>query len=330
MVQTSARLLRLLLLLQGRRFWSGADLAERLEVTHRTLRRDVDRLRTLGYPVDSTSGMAGGYRLGVGGELPPLLLDDDEAVAVSVALRTAAGGTVTGMEEPALRALTKLEQVLPSRLRDRVAGLHAFIVPLANTGPTVDLKMLSVVASACRDHERLLFEYRRHDGVAADRTVEPSGLVHTGRRWYLVAWDAMRDDWRTFRVDRIVPPVKTSARFAPRDPPDGDLAGYVARSVSSILAPIRARLILHAPLEELAERVSPAVGALRAVDAQRCELEMGSHSLDSLAAWIAYLGIDFEVLEPIELVAHLRGLAERLSRATLPSGAETAGEVASA
>jgi predicted DNA-binding transcriptional regulator YafY len=315
MLQTSARLLRLLSLLQARRSWSGAELAERLDVTGRTLRRDVDRLRSLGYPVDSTSGMAGGYRLGVGAKLPPLLLDDDEAVAVSVGLRTAAGGTVTGLEEAAVRALTKLEQVLPSRLRRRVAALHSFIVPLASTGPTVDLGMLSVMASACRDRERLTFEYRRRDGCAAERTVEPSGLVHTGRRWYLVAWDLARSDWRTFRIDRIEAKVKAGVRFAARDPPDGDLAAFVSRSVSIAPYPVRAKVILHAPIEVVAERVSPSAGLLEAIDAATCRLHTGSHSLDALAVWIALIGVDFEISEPLEVGDHLRRLAERLQRA---------------
>ncbi|MBV9947995.1 MAG: YafY family transcriptional regulator [Myxococcales bacterium] len=317
MLQTSARLLRLLSLLQARRFWSGPELAERLEVTGRTLRRDVDRLRNLGYPVDSTAGMAGGYRLGAGAALPPLLLDDDEAVAVSVGLRTAAGGTVTGMEEAALRALTKLEQVLPERLRRRVEALHAFIVPLASSGPTIDLQVLSLMASACRDHQQLRFIYRSRDGAASDRTVEPSGLVHTGRRWYLVAWDPARTDWRTFRVDRIQADVATGARFTPRPPPDGDLAAYVSRSVASIAYPFRARVVLHAPIEVVAERISPGAGLLGAIDERTCELHTGSHSLETLAAWISLIGVDFEVRDPPELVAYLAALASRFQRATL-------------
>ena len=203
MLQTSARLLRLLSLFQAQRYWAGAGLAERLEVTARTLRRDVDRLRSLGYPVNSTSGAAGGYQLGPGATLPPLLLDDDEAVAVAVGLRTAAGGTVAGIEEASLRALSKLEQVLPSRLSRRVAALYSFIVPLANAGPTVDAGTLSAIAAACRDHEELRFRYHSRDGSPSVRAVEPHRLVHTGRRWYLAAWDTDRNNWRTFRVDRI-------------------------------------------------------------------------------------------------------------------------------
>src|ERR1700688_2490239 len=203
MLNTSARLLRLLSLFQARRYWSGAELSERLEVTPRTVRRDVDRLRSLGYPVNSTSGAGGGYQLGAGATLPPLLLDDDEAVAVAVGLRTAASGTVSGIEEASVRALSKLEQVLPSRLSRRVSALHAFIVPLANPGPTVDAATLTAIAAACRDHEELRFGYHSRDGSPSVRAVEPHRLVHTGRRWYLAAWDTDRNYWRTFRVDPI-------------------------------------------------------------------------------------------------------------------------------
>jgi predicted DNA-binding transcriptional regulator YafY len=203
MLETSARLLELLALFQGRRSWSGPELCERAGVTARTLRRDVDRLRRLGYPVDSTSGSGGGYRLGAGATLPPLLLEDDEAVAVAVGLRTAASGTVTGIEEASLRALSKLQQVLPQRLHKRVAALHSFILPLDHKGPSVDAGVLSAIAGACREAETLRFVYRAQDGAQTRRHVEPHRLVHTGRRWYLAAWDRNRDDWRTFRIDRI-------------------------------------------------------------------------------------------------------------------------------
>jgi len=315
MIETSARLLRLLSLFQAQRYWSGADLAERLEVTPRTLRRDADRLRSLGYPVNSTSGAGGGYQLGAGATLPPLLLDDDEAVAVAVGLRTAASGTVTGMEEASLRALSKLEQVLPSRLRARVAALHAFILPLENTGPTVDAKTLSAIAGACRDCEKLRFGYRSRDGAASVREVEPHRLVHTGRRWYLAAWDISRNNWRTFRIDRIAPKLSTGSRFAPRQPPEGDFAAYVSRSVSYAPHPHQARILLRASVEMAAERVPPAAGALEAVDEHTCLLHTGSSSLDTLSVYLALIGFDFEVREPPELVDRIRWLAERFSRA---------------
>jgi predicted DNA-binding transcriptional regulator YafY len=315
MLETSARLLRLLSLFQAQRYWSGADLSGRLEVTPRTLRRDVDKLRSLGYPVSSTSGTAGGYQLGAGATLPPLLLDDDEAVAVAVGLRTAASGTVAGIEEASVRALSKLEQVLPSRLRRRVTALHAFIVPLANTGPTVDAKILSAIAGACRDCEKLRFRYRSRDGAASAREVEPHRLVHTGRRWYLVAWDRGREDWRTFRVDRIEPKLSTGLRFAPRDPPEGDFAGYAARSIAYMPYPHRARVTLHASAETAAERIPAAVGIVEAVDEHTCVLHTGACSLDSLSVYLALIGFDFEVHDPPELIERIRWLAERFGRA---------------
>lgn len=315
MLETSARLLRLLSLFQARRYWSGAELSERLEITARTLRRDVDKLRSLGYPVNSTSGAAGGYQLGAGATLPPLLLDDDEAVAVAVGLRTAASGTVTGMEEASVRALSKLQQVLPSRLRRRVTALSSFIVPLANTGPSVDAETLTVIASACRDYEKLRFRYNSRDGVASAREVEPHRLVHTGRRWYLAAWDVDRNNWRTFRVDRIEPRLSTGLRFTPRKPPEGDFAVYVSKSVAYAPYPHRAKILLHASVESAAERVPPAAGTLEAVDGRSCVLSMGAGSLDMLSMYLAMIGFDFEVREPPELVDRIRWLAERFRRA---------------
>jgi predicted DNA-binding transcriptional regulator YafY len=316
MLETSARLLRLLSLFQARRYWSGAELSERLEVTARTLRRDVDRLRSLGYPVNSTSGTAGGYQLSSGATLPPLLLDDDEAVAVAVGLRTAASGTVTGIEEASVRALAKLQQVLPSRLRQRVTALHSFILPLANTGPTVDAETLSAIASACRDYQKLRFGYNSRDGVASTREVEPHRLVHTGRRWYLAAWDLGRNNWRTFRVDRIESRIVAGQRFAPRHPPEGDFAAFVTRSVAYAPYPHQARIVLHVSIEKAAERVPPGAGTLEALDDHTCELRMGASSLDTLSVYLGLIGFDFEVREPPELVEHLRGLAERFTRAT--------------
>jgi predicted DNA-binding transcriptional regulator YafY len=316
MLETSARLLRLLSLFQAQRYWSGADLAERLDVNARTLRRDVDKLRSLGYPVHSTSGAAGGYQLGAGANLPPLLLDDDEAVAVAVGLRTAASGTISGIEEASLRALAKLEQVLPTRLRRRIGALSTFIVQLAVNGPMVDAAMLSVIAGACRDYEKLRFNYQARDGSASTREVEPHRLVHTGRRWYLAAWDGGRDNWRTFRVDRIQAKVSvTGTRFVPRQPPDGDFATYVTRSVSYAPYPHQAKIVFHAPVEAVAERIPAAAGVLEAIDGQKCLLHTGMNSLDMLAVYLALVGYEFEVREPAELIERLRQLAERFGRA---------------
>jgi predicted DNA-binding transcriptional regulator YafY len=314
MLQTSARLLRLLSLLQQRRFWSGADLAERLEITGRTLRRDVDRLRALGYPVNATAGVAGGYQLGTGAELPPLLLDDDEALAVALGLRSAAAGTVSGMEEAAVRALAKLEQVLPARLRRRVKALHSAVVPLHREGPRIEPELLTTLAGACRSEERVSFRYGDHQGKASQREVEPHGLVHAGSRWYLVAWDLERADWRTFRVDRVAGKASTGKRFVPRKVPHGDVASYVSRSIAREVYTHQARVLLHAPIETVAQQISPLAGQLTRIDAGRCLLETGAHSLAVLGLYVALLGVEFEVLGPPELVEEVRQLGERLGR----------------
>ncbi|MFI7641361.1 helix-turn-helix transcriptional regulator [Nonomuraea sp. NPDC049400] len=316
MLETSARLLRLLSLLQSRMDWTGAELAERLEVGLRTVRRDIDRLRELGYPVNATPGVAGGYRLGVGAALPPLLLDDEEAVAVAISLRTAATGSVAGLGEGALRALAKLQQVLPSRLRHRVSAFQEATVPLAGAAaPPVSADVLTGLAAACRDHRRLRLRYRGRDGVAT-REVEPHRLVHTPRRWYLLAWDVAKEDWRTFRVDRVEGPLgEQGARFTPRPVPEQDAATYVSRAITSAPYRYQARILFHAPLEAVAPRTSPGAGRLEAVDAGTCLFLAGSNSLDELAIWIAVKGFDFEVLDPPELVPVLREISERLGRA---------------
>jgi predicted DNA-binding transcriptional regulator YafY len=315
MLETSARLLRLLSLFQAQRYWSGAELSDRLEVTARTLRRDVDKLRSLGYPVNSTAGSGGGYQLGAGASVPPLQLEDEEAVAVAVGLRTAASGTVAGIEEASVRALAKVQQVLPARLRRRITALQSFIEPLAYTGPAVNADFLALIAGACRDCERLRFRYRARDGVASQREVEPHRLVHTGRRWYLAAWDVDRNNWRTFRVDRIEQRPTTAQRFIPRKPPDGDFAAYVARSVSVGPYEYQARVIVHAPLERVADKIPPAAGKLEAIDEHTCLLHMGGSSLDWLSMYLAMTPFEFEVREPPELIGHIRALAERLQRA---------------
>jgi predicted DNA-binding transcriptional regulator YafY len=314
MLRTSARLLRLLSLLQARADWSGQELAERLGVTTRTVRNDVARLRGLGYPVHANPGVGGGYRLGAGAALPPLLLDDDEAVAVAVGLRTAAGGSVTDIQETSIRALAKLEQVLPSRLRHRVRALQTATVEVPTTGPTVDAEVLSVIAGACRDHQRLRLDYRDHDGSASVRTVEPHRLVHDRGRWYLVAWDVDRRDWRTFRADRIQPRTPTGPRFAPRDPPDGDVVTHLLRGVGSATWRYRARVTVRAPAALVAARLPPAV-VVDAVDERTCVAEVGSDTPRMLAVYLGMLDADFEVGEAPELVEHLRTLADRYRHA---------------
>lgn len=269
MLEASARLLRLLGLLQARGFWTGADLAERLEVTQRTVRRDVERLRALGYPVHSSTGVAGGYQLGAGASLPPLLLDDEEALAVALGLRTAASGTVAGAQEAALRALAKLDQVLPARIRKRVAELYSVVAPLYWAGPVVRPQVLSHLATACRDHRQAELRYTDRGGRPTARTIEPHGLVHTGARWYLVAWDEARADWRTFRVDRIEGDIELGRRFTPREVPGGDIAAYVSRSLATRPYSFRARVVFHAPAATIAERVPPLAGFLEALGEDR-------------------------------------------------------------
>jgi len=315
MLQTSARLLRLLSLFQARRYWPGAELAEQLDVTTRTLRRDVDRLRTLGYPVNSTPGAEGGYQLGSGASLPPLLLDDGEAVAVAIALRSGAAGSGAGIEEASVRALLKLEQVLPSRLRRRVEALHSYIVPLHAGGPKTDPQALSAIAAACRDHEGLRFNYCDHGGSPTARDVEPHRLVHAGRRWYLVAWDLDRGDWRTFRVDRMESKLTTRSRFTPRKPPAGDFARYVSKSVAYAPYKYRTSVILHAPAAKIASQVPPTAGMVEAVDGDKCLLHTGAQSAETLALHLCLLGVDFEVGEPPELVREVKRMAGRFSRA---------------
>lgn len=316
MVDTSARLLRLLSLLQSHRDWSGAELARRLGVTARTVRRDVDRLRELGYPVNASPGTGGGYQLGAGARLPPLLLDDEEAVAVVVGLRTAAGNGVEGIGETCVRALAKLEQVLPDRLRGRVSALGSFTVPMLRApGSLVDPSVLIELANACRDGERLRFAYRDHSGASSRRTVEPHRLVCTERCWYLVAWDLDRADWRTFRADRIVPKPPHGPRFTPRTPPAADLAAYVSEGVSITAYAAKAVIRLLVPAERAAEVVGPSDGVLEPVDENSCLLRTGAGSLELLVFHIMFMGVDFEVIEPVELVESVRTVRDRLSRA---------------
>ena len=315
MTETSSRLLTLLSLLQGRRDWPGGELADRLEVSGRTVRRDVERLRSLGYPVESITGPAGGYRLQAGTAMPPLLLDDDEAIAIAVGLRTAARASVTGIEETSVRALVKLEQVLPAHLRRRVRALQSATLTLPPGGPTVDPQHLTVIAAACRDSERLRFGYRGRDRRESRREVEPHSLVNRGLRWYLVAWDCDRQDWRTFRVDRLERPASTGVRFTPREPPAKDAAAYVEQSISGAPSRYEARVTLHTPAEAIRERAPARWGTVEPIDDGTCEYRTGDDNLDWLALRIAMLGVDFEVHEPPELVEHLRALAGRLGRA---------------
>lgn len=311
MLDTSARLLRMLSLLQARRDWTGPALAERLGVTTRTVRNDVERLRNLGYPVHATPGVAGGYRLGAGAAMPPLLLDDEEAVAIAIGLRTA--NTVTGIEETAVRALAKLEQVLPARLRHRVNALQQATVPVPGTQPRVGADVLTTLAAVCRDHERLRFDYEDHDGGASRRTVEPHRLAHARGRWDLVAYDLDRAGWRTFRVDRMAPKIPTGPRFTPREPPE-DVATFVARNLGTATWRYRATVTVHAPAEELVQRLPPGVDVVEA-DGAVCRVAVGSDTPATLAVYIGLMDADFTVTGPPELLAELDKLADRYARA---------------
>jgi predicted DNA-binding transcriptional regulator YafY len=320
MRETSSRLLDLLSLLQARRDWPGAELAERLEVSGRTIRRDVGRLRTLGYPVESLTGPAGGYRLQAGTAMPPLLLDEGEAIAIAVGLRTAARASVTGIEETSIRALVKLEQVLPTHLRRRVAALGSATIAGSVTGPTVEPQHLTTIAAACRDYECLRFDYRSRDGNETRREVEPHSLVNLGRRWYLVGWDRRRADWRTFRLDRLSRPAATGPRFTPRTLPAADAAAYVQQSIADARSRYEARVTLQAPADEIAARHPYVAGALEPIDAHRCEYRTSDDDLEWLALRIAMLGVDFDVHEPPELVEQVIALARRLRRAASGRG----------
>ena len=316
----TARVLQLLSLLQTYKFWSGPELAQRLGVSGRTLRRDVERLRRLGYPVDATAGAAGGYRLTSGAHMPPLLLDDDEAVAIAVGLRAAAGASVDGIEDTAVRALAKLEQVLPDRLRRRVKAVHANVVPLrwsGSDGPKVDAEALAVLAQACRDCEEVRFDYQRRDGEETRRLVQPDQLVSAGRRWYLVAWDVRRGDWRTFRVDRLKAPRLAGARFRPRELPAGDAAQFVAESLSAMPMPHNAVVVARGPADRVREVVGWAGADVEVVGEDTCRIRLRAESpqwLDSIIAMIAVVA-DVEVCEPAEVAARVADLASRLSGA---------------
>jgi len=318
MLETSARLLALLSLLQARRDWPGDVLAERLDVSARTVRRDVDRLRALGYPVRATKGGGGGYRLDAGAELPPLLFDDEQAVAVAVALQTATA-TVEGVGEAALRALATVRQVMPARLRHRVDALQVTAVsrPPSAVRPSVDVAALLAVGGAIRAREVLRFDYRRpgEDPDAAPRRTEPHHLVTWGGRWYLVAWDLERVDWRTFRVDRMTPRTPTGPRFTPRPLPVPDVATYIADTFRRRSSwPCEGEVVLHCP----AARIAPWIGEQGLVEElgpDRCRVVVGSWSWVGLAAWLGMFGVDLDVVGPPELRAAAADLAARYTRA---------------
>lgn len=320
MASTSLRMMRLLTLLQTHRYWPGPELARRLEVSVRTLRRDVERLRELGYPVQAQRGVDGGYQLAPGAALPPLVLDDDEAVALALGLQAAAQAPVEGLAESSVRALAKVAQVMPPRLRRRVEALRAMTVtsamPIgAGGGPTVDPGALTAVAQACRDTERLRFTYTAAGGERTEREVEPARLVPLGRRWYLVAYDLGRHDWRSFRLDRLERPAATGVRFRPRDLPAQDAAAFVRAGIEQLPVAYIVEVVVDAPADDVRRRL----GAWATVEPDgdgRCRARMSSDTLVWPAVALAGLEADFTVLGPPEMVAHLGDLAARLTRAS--------------
>ena len=314
---TSSRLIELLELLQSRRDWSGSELADRLGVSTRTLRTNVSQLRDLGYPVEATPGVAGGYRLGAGSRMAPLVLDDEEAIAVAVGLRTAASTGIAGIGETALRALAKLEQVLPVKHRGKVGALHSEVEPLqwaGHSGGAVDAGALATLSLACRDGNQARFDYVDREGTPTQRIVEPFKLVPSGRRWYLAAYDVRRDDWRTFRVDRIERVRLGNVHGNVRELPAPDAATYVQQSIRSSRRTWDVSIRFTAPLEEVRRLLGFDLDGLVAVDDTTCRLAAPTDSLEWVAMRTALMGVDFVVESPRELVEVVADLHARLGR----------------
>ena len=322
MANTSSRTLRLLSLLQTHRHWRGEELAERLEISVRTLRRDIDRLRELGYPVEAGRGVDGGYRLAAGAVLPPLVIDDDEAVAIAVGMQAVAQGAVAGIEEAAVRALTKVVQVMAPRLRRRVDALRTVTEPAGWGAPAtaaLDPATLIVVAQACRDTERLEFGYTARSGDPSQRQVEPHRLVPVGRRWYLMAYDLDRHDWRSFRLDRLTAPRPTGARFQTRELPTPDAATFVRAGIETQPTTHTVEVRVHAPASVVEARLG-RWATTEPIDDEHCLLRMTADTLDWPAMALGSIGAEFTVLAPVELVQQVREWGERFVRATGPGG----------
>ncbi|HET6795021.1 MAG TPA: WYL domain-containing protein [Acidimicrobiales bacterium] len=312
----ASRLLRLLSLLQEQPRWKGRELATRLGVTDRTLRRDVTRLRAIGYPVDAAPGADGGYQLGVGGRLPPLLLEDEEAVAVTLGLRMATASSLAGMEPVAVAALAKIEAVMPAALADRVKALSEGLVHMRGPElPQIDPQVLVVVATACRRQEGLRFSYRSHDGTEGDRSVEALQVVYTGRRWYLVARDRDRRAWRTFRMDRITGPTLTGHRYTHVDPPDPE--ALVAEGTNVAPWSIEARLRVAAPVDEARRRFPPTMAMVEADpdgDPAKAVIRTGANEMGPLVSFVMGMPVMVEVLAPTELRDAVRQRARLVMR----------------
>ena len=307
MAATTARLLRLLTLLQSRAVWTSEELAEELAITTRSVRRDVERLRDLGYPVRASRGVGGGYQLGAGRALPPLLLDEREAVAVAVALRLAAGGAVAGIGEAAVRTMVKLDQVLPATARAQVAAVHDATTTLDASAPTVDPDDLLTVSRAVRDDVQLRFDYSAATGATSQRRAEPYHLVVSGSRWYLVAFDLDRDDWRSFRLDRMSAVLASTFTFRPRVAPDP--ATYIQQATTQRWA-VAARLRVPLRAEDLRPRVSRWAQVVD-LGGGVSELRVSADSFDDLAAWLMRFDESFEVIEPEDLKAAFDRLGQR-------------------
>jgi predicted DNA-binding transcriptional regulator YafY len=317
MANTSSRTLRLLSLLQTHRYWPGTELAERLGVSARTLRRDIDRLRELGYPVEAQRGVDGGYQLAAGAALPPLVIDDEEAVALAVGLQAATQNAVEGIAESSVRVLAKVVQVMPARLRRRVDALRTMTVPAGRDGlprAGIDPGVLTGIALACRDSEQLRFSYTAADGRCTDRHVEPHRLVCLGRRWYLVAYDLTRHDWRSFRVDRLATPHSTGSRFRPRDLPAADAAAFVRAGLDDLPHPYRVEVLVDAPAVTVRERIG-RWSTVEEVGAEHCRVRMAADSLDWPTMALGMLGADFRVLSPPELLDQVHDWGARFTRA---------------
>ncbi|WP_028280794.1 YafY family protein [Arthrobacter sp. H5] len=321
MLETSARLLQLLSLLQLRREWTGSALAARMEVTERTVRRDIGKLRTLGYPIHASPGIAGGYQLGAGAQLPPLLLDDDEALAVAIGLSAVTASPVSGLGEASVRALTKLEQVLPGRLRPKFSGLRTAVTRMAAVSTPVNPEVLTALSAAITERRTVVFRYERHDGESSRRVVQPYRLVDTGRRWYLVAWDATREDWRTFRVDRCQSIPSPRERFTSRPLPEEDLAAYVQKSITR--SPYKYDIVvrIHAPLADVAQKVPSDTAELEDDGGTRTIMRTGADSLDWPLMHLVAMDMEFEILEPALLRERAQLAATRLAAAGGPAPA---------
>jgi predicted DNA-binding transcriptional regulator YafY len=319
MSETTSRVLQLLGLFQSRRVWTGEELADRLGVTTRSVRRDVERLRDLGYPVHASKGHGGGYQLGAGAALPPLLLDPDEAVAMAVCLRLAAGGSVAGVGESALRALSKLDQVMPARLRSQVSAVHDSTVTLTSgrSDSPVEPDVLMSLARACRDHEHVAAGYVDLHGNTTQRRLEPYQLVTTGRRWYLLCFDRDRKDWRTLRLDRMADVRALGSTFTPRQAPDA--AAYVRRSISASPYRFTARVRYHAPQAAIAKAFSQTSVDIEPDGSDKCIVTTGADDPERMVLYLGMPGYEFEVLSPPEVVDAVRTVADRLSRAVAPT-----------